>query len=329
MAGTQDASVAQFPAKMGELGVDTVYKAVIGETVEPNVDTGTAIVTNGQRRGLPVDAIRTSGVPLVLLRAPRSRPSPSWRSTVPVTITAVDLVRHPVPDSRDLDGSDAMNEAPDYSAAYVILRTDDPDGREGHGLTFTTGRGNELCVAAIDALGCRLVGRTLDSPDRRSRRASTWSSCRDGQLRWVGPEKGVIHLATAAVVNAVWDLYAKLEGKPLWKLSRRHDARRSSSRCVPFRYITDALTPAEALDILRRQEPSKAAREAEILATGYPAYTTSIGWLGYPDDKVRRLCREGVAAGWRHFKLKVGRDLDEDVVGARDRARGDRPRRGS
>jgi L-fuconate dehydratase len=230
---------------------------------------------------------------------------------VPVTITAVDSYDVRFPTSRELDGSDAMNEAPDYSAAYVILRTDDPTGLEGHGLTFTTGRGNELCVAAIDALGGRLVGRTLDSLTA-DLDAFYLELVSDGQLRWLGPEKGVIHLATAAVVNAVWDLYAKTEGKPLWKLIADMTPEELVA-AVPFRYITDALTPAEALDLLRRQEPGKAAREAEIRATGYPAYTTSIGWLGYPDDKVRRLCREGVAAGWRHFKLKVGRDLAEDV----------------
>jgi L-fuconate dehydratase len=230
---------------------------------------------------------------------------------VPVTITAVDTYDVRFPTSRELDGSDAMNEAPDYSAAYVILRTDDPAGREGHGLTFTTGRGNELCVAAIDALGGPLIGRSLESLTCDLGRFYD-DLVSDGQLRWVGPEKGVIHLATAAVVNAVWDLYAKMEGKPLWKLVADMPPE-DLVAVVPFRYITDALTPAEALDLLRRQEAGKVTREAEILATGYPAYTTSIGWLGYPDDKVRRLCREGVAAGWRHFKLKVGRDRAEDI----------------
>lgn len=230
-----------------------------------------------------------------------------------MSITITEVVTHDVrfPTSRTLDGSDAMNEAPDYSAAYVVLRTDDPTGLEGHGMTFTTGRGNELCVAAIDALGTGLVGRTLDSL-AADLGAFYHDLVSDGQLRWVGPEKGVIHLATAALVNAVWDLYAKVEGKPLWKLIVDMTPE-ALVAAVPFRYITDALRPDEALDLLRRQAPGKAAREAQILAAGYPAYTTSIGWLGYSDDKVRRLCREGVAAGWRHFKLKVGRDLAEDV----------------
>lgn len=230
-----------------------------------------------------------------------------------MSITITEVVTHDVrfPTSRTLDGSDAMNEAPDYSAAYVVLRTDDPAGLEGHGMTFTTGRGNELCVAAIEALGAGIVGRTLDSLTA-DLGAFYHDLVSDGQLGWVGPEKGVIHLATAALVNAVWDLFAKAEGKPLWKLVVDMTPEALVS-AVPFRYITDALRPDEALDLLRRQAPGKAAREAQILAAGYPAYTTSIGWLGYSDDKVRRLCREGVAAGWRHFKLKVGRDLAEDV----------------
>lgn len=230
-----------------------------------------------------------------------------------MTITITDVVALDVrfPTSRTLDGSDAMNERPDYSAAYVILRTDDPAGMTGHGLTFTTGRGNELCVAAIRALAPMLVGRALTSITDDFG-AFWYELVGDGQLRWVGPEKGVIHLATAAVVNAVWDLHAKCAGKPLWRLLAEMTPE-ELVRVVPFRYITDALTPDEALKILRDLEPTKAARTARVVAEGYPAYTTSIGWIGYPEEKVRRLCREGVAAGWRHFKLKVGRDVDEDV----------------
>ena len=213
------------------------------------------------------------------------------------------------PTSRDLSGSDAMNEAPDYSAAYVILKTD--TDLEGHGLTFTIGRGNELCVAAIDALSYLVVGRTLESFTRNM--GAFWHHVTgDSQLRWVGPEKGVIHLATAALVNAVWDLYAKSEGKPLWKLLVDMSPAELVS-CVDFRYITDALTPEEALEILRDNEPTKAKREEEMLARGFPAYTTSAGWLGYPDDKIRRLSREAVAAGWGHVKIKVGRDVEDDA----------------
>jgi L-fuconate dehydratase len=232
-------------------------------------------------------------------------------ASVPITITEVVAVDVRFPTSDSLDGSDAMNERPDYSAAYVTLRTDDQGGLEGHGMTFTTGRGNELCVAAIMALAPVIEGRTLESIIEDF--SGFWYDLvGDGQLRWVGPEKGVIHLATAALVNAVWDLYAKREGKPLWKLLADMTPE-ALVKCIPFRYITDALTPGEALAILRRQAPARAAREAEIRADGYPAYTTSIGWMGYADDKVRRLCREGVAAGFQHFKLKVGRDLAEDI----------------
>jgi L-fuconate dehydratase len=214
------------------------------------------------------------------------------------------------PTSQDLSGSDAMNEAPDYSAAYVILKTDSAD-LEGHGLTFTIGRGNELCVAAINALAPLVVGRTLESFTEDM--GAFWRHVTgDSQLRWVGPEKGVIHLATAAIVNAVWDLYAKARAKPLWKLLVDMSPEEIVS-CVPFRYITDALTPEEALEILHRNEPTKPEREQEMLESGFPAYTTSAGWLGYPDEKVRRLSREAVAAGWGHVKIKVGRDLEDDA----------------
>jgi L-fuconate dehydratase len=230
-----------------------------------------------------------------------------------MTTTIVDLTATDVrfPTSRSLDGSDAMNQAPDYSAAYVILRTEGPGGFEGHGMTFTTGRGNELCVAGIEALRHLVVGRTLESITDDL--GEFWDSLvDDGQLRWVGPEKGVIHLATAALVNAVWDLYAKTEGKPLWRLLADMTPE-EVVRCIPFRYITDALTPQEALEILRANTPGREERERLIQSQGLPAYTTSIGWLGYTDEKIRQMCRTAVADGWQHFKLKVGRDLDEDV----------------
>lgn len=230
---------------------------------------------------------------------------------MPTTITDITTYDIRFPTSRALDGSDAMNPDPDYSAAYVILKTDHPDGLEGHGLTFTIGRGNELCVAAIDALKPLLLGKTLES--FTADMGAFWRMVTgDSQLRWVGPEKGVIHLATAAVVNAVWDLYAKAAGKPLWKLLADMTPE-ELVRCVDFRYITDAITPEEALELLRANAASKAAREAEMLADGYPAYTTSAGWLGYSDDKIRSLCREGLAEGWRDFKIKVGRDLQDDI----------------
>jgi len=215
------------------------------------------------------------------------------------------------PTSEDLSGSDAMNEAPDYSAAYVILKTDSPEGLEGHGLTFTIGRGNELCVAAIETLAPLVVGETLESFTQDM--GAFWRRVTgDSQLRWLGPEKGVIHLATAAIVNAVWDLYAKSEGKPLWKLLVDMNPE-ELVRCVDFRYITDAITSEEALEILRGNEPSKASREEEMLRDGFPAYTTSTGWLGYDDEKLRRLCREAVEASWTHFKMKVGSNIEDDV----------------
>ena len=221
-------------------------------------------------------------------------------------ITALDI-RYPT--SLHADGSDAMNPDPDYSAAYVILETD--SGLQGHGLTFTIGRGNEIVVEAVHALGPYLRGKNL-LEFTEDLGAFYSYIVGDSQLRWIGPEKGVMHLATAAVINAVWDLYAKVEGKPLWKLLADMTPA-EVVRATPFRYITDAITPGEALEMLGRLEATKPEREAEIRARGYPAYTTSAGWLGYPDDKIRRLCREGLAQGWTAFKLKVGRDLQDDL----------------
>jgi len=227
------------------------------------------------------------------------------------TITAIDALDVRFPTSRGRHGSDAMHPDPDYSAAYVILRTDRDDGIEGHGLTFTIGRGTELCVAAVKALAPLVTGLTLESI-RADMRGFWRRLTSESQLRWVGPEKGVLHLATAALVNAVWDLWAKAEGKPLWRLLADLPPEVLVA-CIDFRYVTDAITPEEALAILKSRAPTRAAREAELVRDGYPAYTTSAGWLGYPDDEIRRLCREGIAAGWTHFKLKVGEDLRDDV----------------
>ena len=226
------------------------------------------------------------------------------------TITNVIVRDIRFPTSLTLDGSDAVNTDPDYSATYVVLETDNP-GLLGYGLTFTNGRGNEITVAAVHALKHHLLGRTLESITADF--ADFWLRiASDTQVRWLGPEKGVIHLATGALVNAVWDLYARSEAKPLWKLLVDMSPEQLVS-CIPFRHITDALTPQEAIEILRRNESTRASREAEMRAAGYPAYTTSAGWLGYSDDKVRRLVRAGLAEGWSHFKMKVGRDLDDDV----------------
>lgn len=220
------------------------------------------------------------------------------------------------PTSRALDGSDAMNAAPDYSATYVVLHTDSAKPLEGHGLTFTIGRGNELCVAAVRALESFVVGRTLE--EITADMGAFWREITtgDSQLRWVGPDKGVIHLATAAIVNALWDLWGKSQGKPVWKLLADMSPE-DLVRCLDFRFVTDVLTPEEALALLRRNWATRGEREAQLLAKGYPAYTTSAGWLGYPEDKVRRLAREGVAEGWTHFKQKVGGDIEEDIRRAR------------
>lgn len=227
-----------------------------------------------------------------------------------ITITGVEIKDVRFPTSKSLDGSDAMNPDPDYSAAYVILKTDHAD-LEGHGLTFTIGRGNELCAAAIDSLAPLVKGKTLES--FTANMGAFWKMITgDSQLRWLGPEKGVIHLATGAIVNAVWDLYAKAEDKPLWKLLADMSSEELVS-CIDFTYITDAITPKEALALLKKKESSKQGRIENLLKNGYPAYTTSAGWLGYSDDKMRRLCREAKEAGFDHMKIKVGSDLKDDM----------------
>ena len=219
-----------------------------------------------------------------------------------ITITELETFDLRFPTSRTAAGTDAMHKDPDYSAAYVVLKTN--AGIEGHGLTFTIGRGNELCVAAIGALRHLVVGLQLE--DITADFAGFWRSlASESQLRWLGPEKGVIHLALAAIVNAVWDLYAKAERKPLWKLLADMSPAQVIST-IDFRYITDALTPDEALDILSRQEKTKADREKQLLKVGYPAYTTSAGWMGYSEDGIRSLVRQALANGWTHFKVKVG-----------------------
>ncbi|HEY6875478.1 MAG TPA: L-fuconate dehydratase [Candidatus Dormibacteraeota bacterium] len=230
-----------------------------------------------------------------------------------ITGASVHDIRFPT--SRTLDGSDAMHLTPDYSAAYVVLRTDAGDELEGHGLAFTLGRGTEVVLSAVNALMPLVVGRKLDEITADMR--GFWRSITgEQQLRWIGPEKGAIHLASAALINAVWDLYAKVERKPVWKLLVDMTPEQLVS-CIDFRYISDALTPREALDLLERMAPGREAREAEMLRSGYPAYTTSAGWLGYSDEKLRKLCREAVAAGWTHVKMKVGQSIEDDIRRAR------------
>jgi L-fuconate dehydratase len=224
-------------------------------------------------------------------------------------ITGLEVHDVRFPTSLALDGSDAMHRSPDYSAAYVVLRTDD-EALSGHGLTFTNGRGTEICVAAVRALEPLVVGRSLDGiyDDMRA----FWRSLvSDDQLRWLGPEKGVTHLAVAAVVNAMWDLRAKQAREPLWLLLARLSPEELVS-VIDFRYIRDALTEEEALDLLRGAAAGKQRRQEEILASGYPAYTTSAGWLGYDDDKIATLARQALGDGFRHIKMKVGADLASD-----------------
>ena len=226
-------------------------------------------------------------------------------------ITSLETFDVRFPTSRHLDGSDAMNPDPDYSAAYVVVSTDADDGLAGHGFAFTIGRGNDVQVAAIRALEPFVVGLSIDgstaSLDEVWRRL-----VHDSQLRWLGPEKGVMHMAISAVVNALWDLAAKRAGKPLWELLSEMTPEELVA-LVDFRYLTDALTPEEALEILLAAEGGRSERAAQLLDDGYPAYTTTPGWLGYDDGKLGRLCAEAVADGYEQIKLKVGASLDDDV----------------
>ncbi|MGV2051073.1 L-fuconate dehydratase [Agrobacterium sp. 22-209-1] len=214
------------------------------------------------------------------------------------------------PTSQSLDGSDAMNPDPDYSAAYVILDTDEP-GLKGHGLTFTIGRGNDICCMAIEAMRHLVVGTDLatvtENPGKYWRHLTS-----DSQLRWIGPDKGAMHLATGAVVNAVWDLLAKKAGKPVWQLVADMSPEEIAD-IVDYRYLTDVLTRDEALAILKKAESGKNERIETLKNEGYACYTTSAGWLGYDDAKLRRLCQEAIDAGFNHVKMKVGRDLEDDI----------------
>ena len=224
-------------------------------------------------------------------------------------VTGLDVHDLRFPTSRELDGSDAMNPDPDYSAAYVVLATS--AGPDGHGFAFTIGRGNEVQAAAIHALEHHVLGRDVDQLcDDLGGFARALTG--DSQLRWLGPEKGVMHMAIGAVVNAAWDLAAKRAGLPVWQLLSQMSPEQIVD-LVDFRYLTDALTRDEALDLLRAAEPGRAGRAAHLLEAGYPAYTTSPGWLGYSDEKLVRLAREAVADGFPQIKLKVGADLDDDL----------------
>ena len=224
-------------------------------------------------------------------------------------ITGLRTVDVRFPTSQTLDGSDAMNPDPDYSAAYVILDTD--TSLQGHGLTFTIGRGNEICLLAIEAIRHLVIGLDLDwireNPGRFWRHMTG-----DSQLRWIGPDKGAIHLATGAIVNAAWDLWARAERKPVWRLVADMSPA-ELVRAIDFRYITDCVTPDEALALLEARAAGKAERATWLQTHGYPCYTTSAGWLGYDDLKLRRLAQEAVDAGFSHLKLKVGVNRGDDI----------------
>jgi L-fuconate dehydratase len=229
---------------------------------------------------------------------------------MPTVIRSFETFDLRFPTSQHLDGSDAMNPDPDYSAAYVVLRSDSSD-LSGYGMTFTIGRGNELCVAAIQALAKLLIDQSVESlmaePVTLYQRLTG-----DSQLRWVGPEKGVIHLAAAAVINAVWDLWARMLHKPVWQVICDMSPEQIVS-CVDFRYLTDAMTKTQAIELLRNCERGREQRIQELTDGGYPSYTTSAGWLGYSDDALRQKCADLKTRGWDHFKIKVGRDLDDDL----------------
>lgn len=224
-------------------------------------------------------------------------------------ITSFEVFDLRFPTSQQLDGSDAMNPDPDYSAAYVELKTDSADF-VGCGMTFTIGRGNDLCVSGIRSLALQLVGQDVSvlmrQPVEMSRRMTS-----DSQLRWVGPEKGVIHLAAAAVINAVWDLWAKIQQKPVWQLIADMPPEQFAS-CVDFRYLTDEINSSQAIELLTNAAVGKNDRMQILLDQGYPSYTTSAGWLGYSDEQLKQKCADLKLRGWNHFKIKVGRDLEDD-----------------
>lgn len=226
-------------------------------------------------------------------------------------IVALETTDIRFPTSLSLDGSDAMNPDPDYSAAYVRVVTDAEDGIDGHAFVFTIGRGNDVQVAAIDTLAGHLVGREIEP--LLDDMGGFWKELNgDSQLRWLGPEKGVMHMAIGAVVNALWDIKAKRAGLPLWRLLAEMSPEEIVA-LVDFRYLTNAITPEDALAILRAAEPGRAERTERLLAEGYPGYTTSPGWLGYSDEKLERLAREAMADGFTQIKLKVGADLEDDI----------------
>ena len=229
-----------------------------------------------------------------------------------MTIIIKDIILEDLrfPTSKSLDGSDAMNPDPDYSAAYVTLITNDSN-LTGNGLTFTLGRGNEICLAAIDAYKHHFINKNLS--DITSNFGEFWLNLtRDSQLRWLGPDKGVMHLSLAALINAVWDLWAKSENKPVWKLVSELSAE-NIIKCLDFSYISDVITSKDALEIIKKSQEKRVSKLDKILQSGYPAYTTSPGWLGYSDEKLEYLCKLAVNEGWSAIKLKVGQNIADDI----------------
>ncbi len=230
---------------------------------------------------------------------------------MPIIITRLTTDDIRFPTSKHLDGSDAVNKDPDYSAAHVVLHTN-LDGLKGKGLTFTIGRGNDICCRAIEAMAHLFVGKTLSELTENMGQVWKHITSGDSQLRWLGPDKGVMHLASAAVMNAIWDLWAKAENKPVWQLVADMTPEELNN-CLDYTYISDVLTRKQGLVMLQKSAEGKAERIAYLKQHGYPAYTTSAGWLGYPDDKLRRLCQQCIDDGWTHIKLKVGIDLQDDI----------------
>ena len=213
------------------------------------------------------------------------------------------------PTSENLDGSDATNKDPDYSAAYVVIETE--QGNTGYGLIFTIGRGNDICCTAVESMRHLVIG--VDLADITANIGDFYNKLKsDSQLRWLGPEKGVIHMAAGGVMNAIWDMWARSVKKPVWRLLTEMSPEEFVN-CLDFRYIDDALTRDEALEIITKNQSTKQQRIQYLEDHGYPAYTTSAGWLGYSDEKLQRLCREAVGEGFSHIKLKVGESLEDDV----------------
>ena len=225
------------------------------------------------------------------------------------TITSLSATDIRFPTSEDLDGSDATNKDPDYSAAYICLETE--QGDTGYGLIFTIGRGNDICCTAVESMRHLVIGTDLE--DITANIGDFYNNLRsDSQLRWLGPEKGVVHMAAGGIMNAVWDLWARSVDRPVWRLLADMTPEQFVD-CLDFRYVSDALTRDEALEIVSQNQATKEQRIRELEQNGYPAYTTSAGWLGYSDEKLQRLCREAVDAGFSYIKLKVGENVEDDV----------------